>query len=431
MGKKINLIFEKVLEKSKPSSSELKEINKSLENFKKKFKERLKSRKIDAEIFIGGSFAKKTMVKKGTYDIDIFLRFDKKYDSNEISNLAYQSLRGIKKLSVIHGSRDYFRIQSGRKLFFEIVPVIKINLHQKEKAENITDLSYAHVNYIRKKIKAKKYFDEITLAKVFCHANNCYGAESYIKGFSGYSLELLVYYYKSFLKFIRAVSKLKAGEKLVIDIEKNFRNKQEILMNLNASKLSSPIILIDPTCKQRNALAALSEETFEAFRENCRKFLKNPTEKAFEIKKFDFEKIKTGALNKGFDFILLMAKTGKQGGDVAGSKLLKFYRHLKLEAEKFFRIKNSGFEYSGKKSSKFFLVAINKRKAIYVGPRLNDEVNVKKFKKRHKNIFSKSGRIYAEEKIKLNLNQFIKNWKKENLKKLKEMYLNELNVISI
>jgi len=315
MGKKINLIFEKVLEKSKPSSSELKEINKSLENFKKKFKERLKSRKIDAEIFIGGSFAKKTMVKKGTYDIDIFLRFDKKYDSNEISNLAYQSLRGIKKLSVIHGSRDYFRIQSGRKLFFEIVPVIKINLHQKEKAENITDLSYAHVNYIRKKIKAKKYFDEITLAKVFCHANNCYGAESYIKGFSGYSLELLVYYYKSFLKFIRAVSKLKAGEKLVIDIEKNFRNKQEILMNLNASKLSSPIILIDPTCKQRNALAALSEETFEAFRENCRKFLKNPTEKAFEIKKFDFEKIKTGALNKGFDFILLMAKNAKAKGD--------------------------------------------------------------------------------------------------------------------
>ena len=39
-------------------------------------------------------------------------------------------------------------------------------------------------------------------------------------------------------------------------------------MNLNASKLNSPIILIDPTYKQRNTLAALSNETFENFKKD-------------------------------------------------------------------------------------------------------------------------------------------------------------------
>jgi len=56
--------------------------------------------------------------------------------------------------------------------------------------------------------RLKKILDEIRIAKAFCYANNCYGAESYISGFSGYALELLVYHYKSFLKFIKSMVKL-------------------------------------------------------------------------------------------------------------------------------------------------------------------------------------------------------------------------------
>ena len=62
---------------------------------------------------------------------------------------------------------------------------------------------------MNKKVRSKKILDEIKIAKAFCHANNCYGAESYINGFSGYGLELLVYYYGGFLRFIKAVSKMK------------------------------------------------------------------------------------------------------------------------------------------------------------------------------------------------------------------------------
>ncbi|MEJ2268137.1 MAG: hypothetical protein P8X70_03615, partial [Nanoarchaeota archaeon] len=163
---------------------------------------------------------------------------------------------------------------------------------------------------------------EIKLAKVFCYANNCYGAESYIRGFSGYGLELLIHYYGSFLKFIKAISKAK--NKIIIDIEKHYKNKNEILMNVNNSKLKSPIILIDPTYKQRNVLAALSKETFTRFQKVCRKFLENPSIKDFEIKEIDLEKIEKNTKNKNYEFILIKAETKKQQGDIAGTKLLKF-----------------------------------------------------------------------------------------------------------
>ena len=188
------------------------------------------------------------------------------------------------------------------------------------------------MKYINKKIKNPKIINEIKIAKAFCYANGCYGAESYVQGFSGYSLELLVYYYGGFFKFIKAMSKIKK-EKEIIDIEKHFKNKKNVLLDLNSSKLNSPVILIDPTYMQRNALAALSKETFEKFQEACRNFIKNPSINAFEICKIDIEKVKEKAKRAKREFILLKVKTNRQEGDIGGSKLLKFYNFLGKEIE--------------------------------------------------------------------------------------------------
>ena len=254
MKQTINSILIEILEKVEPPKKELDIIKNSLEDFIKKFEKKLKILKINAEVFVGGSFAKNTVIKKDYYDVDVFIRFDKKYGNEEISKLTGKILKGFVNVSIIHGSRDYFRVKISPSFFIEIIPVRKIK--NPKDAENITDLSYSHVNYIKRKIKSQKLLDEMKLAKMFCYANHCYGAESYIKGFSGYSLELLIYYYGSFLKFIKTISKME--NKIVLDIEKQYKNKQEILMDLNSSKLKSPIVLIDPTYKQRNTLAALS-----------------------------------------------------------------------------------------------------------------------------------------------------------------------------
>ncbi|MCK4647497.1 nucleotidyltransferase domain-containing protein, partial [Candidatus Pacearchaeota archaeon] len=274
MTNKINSVLREALESVSPPKEDLELIQSSLQKFLEKFEKNLKKLKIKPDIFLGGSYAKNTMIRKKDYDIDIFVRYK---NGKGISELTKKALK-IFDFKTVHGSRNYFQVGITKNMLFEIIPVKKIE--KPKDAENITDLSYSHVKYIKKRIKTKKMLDEIRLAKVFCYSNDCYGAESYVNGFSGYALELLVYYYGSFLKFVQAM--IKSKDKIIIDIEKDYKNKYQIMMDINSSKLKSPIILIDPTYKQRNAAAALSDETFGNFQKVCRNFLKNPSIKAFE-----------------------------------------------------------------------------------------------------------------------------------------------------
>ncbi len=423
--RKTDYILKEVLKKIEPEKEDLKLIKSSAEKVIEVIKNNLKKRGIKAELFTGGSFAKKTLIKKNEYDIDIFIRYGKVYEDEELSPLTKKALGGI-KFSSVHGSRDYFRITAKNNLIIEIIPVKKIN--KPEEYENVTDLSYFHVKYINNRIKSKKLIDEIKIAKAFCYANGCYGAESYISGFSGYSLELLVYYHKGFFNFVKAMAGIKK-EKEIIDIEKHFKSKKNALIDLNSSKLGSPIILIDPTYNQRNALAALSWETFEKFRRTCAEFLKNPSIKFFEVKKVNIEKIKEDALKKGREFILIEARTDKPEGDIAGSKLLKFYNYLDKEISKFFIVKNKGFNYNEKKSARYFFVVLKKKEVLYPGPFINDKENCRKFRKEHKNIYEKKKRLYSKEKVNFDLKEFINKFKIKNAKIIKEMYIVDLNNI--
>ncbi len=424
--KKIDKILKEVLIKINPSREELNSIDKFLKDFISEFGKKLKGNKVNAEIFIGGSFAKKTMIRKGQYDIDVFVRFDEKYKKQDISKLTEKALReSWKKIILIHGSRDYFRININSTFFIEIIPVLKVK--NPKQAENITDLSYFHVNYIKRRLKTEKMLEGVRLAKAFCHAHKCYGAESYINGFSGYALELLIYHYKSFFGFVKAMVKIKGKE--IIDIEKLYKNKYEIAMNMNSAKMNSPVVLIDPTYKERNALAALSNETFKQFQDACKNFLKNPSQKAFEIKETNLGLMKKNATKSKAEFVLINAETDKQEGDVAGSKLIKFYKHLGEEIEKLYKISNKGFDYGGSKEAEYFFVVKNKGEILREGPRLKDKKNVGIFKKHHRNTFVKKDRVYSKEKFDKNIKEFIKEWKLKNSDKMKEMHITNLEII--
>ena len=217
-------------------------------------------------------------------------------------------------------------------------------------------------------------------------------------------------------------------EKLIIDIEKQHKNKQDVFMNLNSSKLHSPIILIDPTYKQRNVLAALSDESFEKFKKVCAEFLRKPNLSFFELKKPDIEKIKKYAKEKKYEFSIMKIETNRQEGDIAGSKLLKFYKHIKNEIEKYFEIKKTGFEYTGKKIADCFFVVKSKGEIFVSGPETKDKENVKSFKKIHKKNFVKKNRVYASEKVDFSLKEFIDRWKNKNREKLRDMSISELSI---
>ncbi len=428
MAKKVNNILEKVLEKINPPKKDAKFIEKSVKEYTEKFKKKIDEHKIKAEIFVGGSFAKKTLIKKGKYDIDVFVRFDSSYQDDRLSELLKKILED-EKTKKIHGSRDYFRIKLKDNFYLEIVPVAKVINPQLSR--NITDLSYSHVYYVQRKVKKEGILDDIKIAKSFCYANKCYGAESYIRGFSGYGLELLIYYYGGFKKFIKKMSKLNIEDKkLVIDIEKQYRGRKRVLMDMNSSKLASPIILIDPTYKQRNVLAALSNKTFKKFQKACKKFLKNPKMESFERKTLNFHKIKSYCNRYKFELLKIRIKTKKQEGDIAGSKLLKFYKYLGGKIKKFFEIKKKGFDYLGGKEALCYFAVKNKKEVIHKGPFEIDEKNAAAFKKKHKKTHTKNHRLYSKEKIDFTAKEFLNKWKKDksNKKLMEDMSITDFDL---
>ena len=427
MTKKHELVLEKVIDEISPSGEKLKFMQGSLDSFLKKVEKRIKKLGLDLEIFVGGSFAKNTLIKKKIYDVDIYFRFNKRYPDDSLTKLTKKILKKTRGTSIIHGSRDYFRVKINSWFHLEVIPVRKVK--GTDEAKNITDLSYSHVKYIRKKVKSQKILDDIKIAKAFCYGCKTYGAESYVHGFSGYSLELLVYYYGSFMKFLKELSKSKK-EKLVIDIEKHHKNKQRVMLDINSSKLEAPVILIDPTFKRRNALAALSIETYEKFKEAAKNFLKNPSTEFFRTKKMDIESVKEEAERKGYEFLLIRSRTKKQEGDVAGTKLLKFSKHLTHEWSKFFEVMDFGFEYLGEREGISYYVLKRKDEIIFNGPLVDDKKNVEKFRGQHGEIFEEKGRIYAKRKIDFSPREFFPVWAKRNRKKIKEMYISGLKVIS-
>lgn len=376
------------------------------------------------EVFVGGSFAKGTLLKTDNYDIDIYARFDWRIEN--ISGILEKSIKKIcGKLDVemkkVHGSRDYFRLKRGESLTFEIIPVYKIN--KPREARNVTDLSYFHVNYVRKKLKENNIGKEILIAKKFCQSQGVYGAEDYIRGFSGYGLECLMIHYKSFEKALRGL--VKVQDRLIIDSAKAYKNKNDVLFSLNESKLQSPVILVDPTWKERNALSALSKETFMKFQESARKFLDKPSLDFFELKELNLSNFKK---LKG-EFLHLKISTNRQEGNIAGTKMKKFSMYLEREMKRYFDILKSKFAYDGGQFSDLYLVLNAKKEVVRQGPPVKIEKHAKEFRKRNKNIFSKGGYLYSRQKINFTGKDFMEKFAKNERKKLGEMGIVDIKIM--
>ena len=308
----IKEVLDEQLLKIKLSSEETLE----LETAAKEFISSLAAKGLKSEL--GGSLAKGTVVRtSGLQDIDVFVVFEKESDVESLGGIL-EGMELTGSLKTVHGSRDYFQIRS-EGFILEVIPVVA-NKDPNE-ANNVTDVSLSHVSYVRREIeKNKGLADEIRVAKAFVRAQKCYGAESYIHGFSGYSLEVLVSYFGSFEKFLKGVSKMK-----VIDPANHFKGTREVMREINSSKLESPIVVVDPTHKYRNVTAGLREETFLKFLDAANKFLKNPFGEFFELKEIDVFELKDFASEEGAKFVEVKLKTDRQEGDIAGTKMKKFF----------------------------------------------------------------------------------------------------------
>ena len=275
----------------------------------------------------------------------------------------------------IHGSRDYFQIKNEFK--FEIVPVL--NIKKPEDAVNVTDMSPLHVDWVEK--NGKRFKDDIRLLKQFCKGIGVYGAESYIKGFSGHVVDILVIYHGGFIEVLK--NALKWKDKEVIDFYNYHKGK--VMWNMNKSKLNSPLIIVDPVLPSRNAAAALSDEKLKLFVNSAKKFLQKPSKDFFIIKKFNAEKFKG---------LVLEFESVKGKEDVAGAKVLKAFEFI-LKGLEEFKVVNSGWEWSENNGKMWFKVRNKEISEEFErkGPVVNMDDAVKKFKLKHKKTYVKSGKV--------------------------------------
>ena len=392
MSKKTNLILESVLNKIKPSSENLKFANK----FIKKLNELLKKNELNAEAVLGGSMAKNTYLKND-YDADVFIKFNKKYKGKNISKLLENVLKNNFKYERVKGSRDYFHVFD--KFLFELVPVL--NVKNIKDADNVIDMSPMHVDYFKKNGKGLE--DEVRLLKKFMKASRVYGAESFINGFSGHVVDLLILKYKSFIEVLKASKKWKTP--VIIDLEKKLKDP---MMELDKAKISGPMIIVDPVQENRNAAAALNFECYETFLECASNFLKAPNEKFFEFKPAKdliLEEYKKGSIIE----FNLEPLSGSE--DIAGAKILKIIEFFKREITQHdFNIKNIKWDF-GKPSKAYFLIENEhvEETKIVKGPPKNMSKHCESFKEKHDEIIEKNGFLYAKIKRKFtDINSLIK-----------------------
>lgn len=398
----------KILKEIAPTDFEKKKAFTKINSFLKTFD--LK----DAKLELGGSFAKDTWLKNN-FDVDVFVRFPyEKYKDKDISKILQNRL---KKVKVVHGSRDYFQIKK-KKYIYEFIPVLDIK--NSKDAVNITDVSPLHTKWVK---KHNNISDQIRLSKKFCKANGLYGAESHIKGFSGYVLEILTIYYGSFMDLVKHAREWKEGG--IIDAEKLYKDRNEVLEKLNKDKLS-PLIVIDPVDKKRNAAAVLSKDKFFGFIELCNKFMRNPSDEFFRDKKLDIKTLKIKRDNDKLIIFKFKLLNGKR--DVVGNKVLKVFAYFaKKFQEEGFKVIERDLSFDNKLMWYYIKNEVLSESKKHYGPPVEAKKHLELFRKKWEGhtLYKDGLRVFVEIKrnhrtIKSLVKTLIKSkYVKENLKGIK------------
>ncbi|MEK6909585.1 MAG: CCA tRNA nucleotidyltransferase, partial [Candidatus Aenigmatarchaeota archaeon] len=279
MQKSYQKILDRALFKIKPKKSE----EKHLANLSQKTLEitREKAKKHQAKAILAGSITRGTWLP-GKREFDIFILFSPDLPENKLEEygllIGKEVIKQLKgKFSVEYAQHPY---ASGlvEGVDIDIVPCYEVE--SAEKIKSAVDRTPFHVRYIEKNLSLT-LSDEVRLLKQFLTANKIYGADAKTQGFSGYVCELLVIRYGGFLEVLKDVTKWKPGG--IIDLENYY--KKEDYTQLRKNFKNHPLILIDPTDRNRNTTSPVSIENLFKFRKLAKEFLDKPSEKYFSERK--------------------------------------------------------------------------------------------------------------------------------------------------
>lgn len=362
----------KILLEISPTSKQQNVLNELVEEFNSLLQSSIESLGYDIDLYVGGSFGKNTYLKH-SFDVDIFCRCSMEYENSSLSTMVEEIL---KKTNIdFHrekGSRDYFSGEysnHGTSIKFELVPTRRIELLSQ--ACNSTDYSYLHVEYIKEQSKKNPDLQqEIRLTKALFKAKEWYGAESYIGGFSGHVVDLLLCYYGSLDNLLHGAKQWDFNQ--IIDVANHFSSSKIALASIDTSKHSS-LIVVDSILPQRNAARALSQQVFGEFLVWVHTHDKLVYEDFVrQIPSLDEELVsqKTFAKEKGLTLVhanLDLKLVPSQ--DIAGAKLKKLYEKISTYFSKLgFEVMTSSFiiDSSFLKASFFYHISYTQLPKYYL-----------------------------------------------------------------
>ncbi|MFT4309497.1 MAG: hypothetical protein ACMXYL_03340 [Candidatus Woesearchaeota archaeon] len=383
MGLSYSQIRSKVLSRVKPTVKEKKRFLKASNDMISDIKELFITNDITVEVSLGGSIAKNTQLRNAK-DIDLFLKFPPiPYAHKDISKIAYDILKKkYDNIKRIHATRDYFHIEYDN-ILFEIIPVIDVENASLQ--HRIMDASPHHVMYVNENLKNN---DEVRLLKQFLKAQKLYGAESHIRGFSGYTCELLIILHKTFKNLISTVKDWNTiGE--YYDMEGHYDNKKEAISSWSIGK-HTPLIIIDPVQPDRNASASIDEKAYMRFIMLSNKFHDKPTISAF------YNPI---IRNKG-RYVEVRIRNTDLEDHTFPAKMRSLHEKILRELATFIVI-GEEYEYNEDRmewTTRVWLGTFLLPKIMEVqGPPVRMRQSAKAFIEKHDNIIEKDMRLYAIE----------------------------------
>jgi len=346
-------------------------------------------------VVLTGSMAKGTFLRDKR-DIDIFVLFDRSVPRGSlepfIKDIMAASFPGL-GYQLSYAEHPYARFHfSGRRI--DLVPAYRIS--RASQRISAVDRSVLHTEFVTKSLK-KGRTDDVLLLKQMLRSAGLYGAEIKIAGFSGYLCELLVIRFGGFIPLIRAAAKWKPAAPVFIDIKKAHKPAEA---KEAPKRFASNFIVIDPTDRDRNVAAAVSNENLRRFIALCKAFLKKPSESHFFRKPETFES-RAKRASRGKKLFLVSMPRPDVVDDILWGQLYKMAGQLEAHMKEFGPVKTIADD-----SRHIVRVAVIlntdrlPEKMLVEGPPLEMEKHAEKFRRSHRGakFIRKGKRLYAEAK---------------------------------
>ncbi|MEM3538928.1 MAG: CCA tRNA nucleotidyltransferase [Nitrososphaerales archaeon] len=308
-------VIEEVLKLVEPSKEEMDYVKALASIALEKVSKVAFDNKFKPKVVLGGSYAKGTWLK-GEADIDIFVKFPKELEREELEkhglNIALEAMK------------DYnpFLRYSEHPYVEACIDDVKINVVpcydvKKGDWKSAADRSPYHTEFMIKALN-DDLRREVRILKKFMKGIGVYGAEIAIQGFSGYVCEVLIIKYGSFLSTLKSASKWMERELISIyNVDEEFKKIFP----------QAGIIILDPVDHKRNLGTAISQKKLAEFILASRLFLEKPSIKYF-IREDDYSLKKIEKSDLLDNIVTLKFKHGKRSVDILWGQLKRSLNHI-------------------------------------------------------------------------------------------------------